>query len=65
MPHHIFIKDNAVWKLLPDFQTSAVDEEDDEWRHDDQHRSEVRPSKLFGFSDHPEIRIEMDEEILP
>ena len=42
-----------------------MDEEDDEWRHDDQYRSGVRPGKLFGFHDHPEIRLEADEEILP
>ena len=65
VPHHIFIQDNAVWKLLPDFQTSIVDEDDDEWRHDDQYRSGDRPSKLFGFNDHPELRIDADEEILP
>lgn len=42
-----------------------MDDEDDEWRHDDQYRSRTGPTRLFGFNDHPEIRIQADEEILP
>ena len=71
---HIFAKGGTIYQLHFNNQvpTREVDFEEDEWRHDNQHKildANVKPQPLIKVSDlvdHPDqdIKINNDEEIL-